>query len=223
MSNRKAAIIERLREAVMNYDVDAVRIAAKEAVDAKIDPVEAIDKGLSSAIKEVGERFHRGECFLPHVIMAADVMTEGSNILQTTLQKEELAKISKGTVVIATVEGDLHDLGKNIVAMMLKANGFEVHDLGKDARSDVVITKAKEVNADIIALSSLMTTTRPYQRELIEELKRLGLRDRFMVIVGGGPVNRGWAEEIGADGYGYNAAEAVQEALKLMVKKRIGV
>jgi methanogenic corrinoid protein MtbC1 len=104
--------------------------------------------------------------------------------------------------------------------MMLKANGFDVYDLGKDVRSDLIIAKAKEVDADIIAVSSLMSTTRPYQRELIDELKRLGLRDRFIVMVGGGPVNRAWAEDIGADGYGYNATEAVQEAIKLMEEKR---
>ena len=194
--------------------------AANEAMSKKVDPVEAIEKGLAIGIREVGEKFQRGECFLPHVVMAADAMTEGANIIQSALPKEELAKVRKGTVVIATVEGDLHDLGKNIVAVMLKANGFDVCDLGKDVRTDVVIAKAREVNADIIGLSSLMSTTRPYQRELIEELNRLGLRSKFIVMVGGGPVHRGWAEEIGADGYGYNAAEAVQEALKLMEGKR---
>lgn len=223
MSDSKVVIIERLKEAVMRYDADAVRKAANEAVNAGVDPVEAMEKGLGLGIKEVGERFHRGECFLPHLVMAADVLDEGAKILQASLTKEASAKVKKGTVVIATVEGDLHDLGKNIVAMMLKANGFDVYDLGKDVRSDAIIAKAKEVNADIIAVSSLMSTTRPYQRELIEELKRLGLRDKFIVMVGGGPVNRGWAEEIEADGYGHNAAEAVREAMLLMEKKKAGV
>jgi len=218
--SQKDAIIERLRQAVLNYDQEAARTAAEEAVKARIDIVEAIEKGLATGIKEVGEKFQNGEVFLPHVVMAADAMTEGAKILQGSLSAEELAKVRKGTVVIATVEGDLHDLGKNVVAMMLKANGFDVIDLGKDVRSDVVINKAKEVNADIIGLSSLMSTTRPYQRELIEELNRLRLRERFMVMVGGGPVHKAWADEIGADGYGYNAAEAVKEAARLMEKKR---
>lgn len=220
MSDEKAVIIERLRQAVINYDGEATKEAAKQALAAKVDPVEALEKGLASGIKEVGDRFQSGECFLPHIVMAADAMMEGAKILREGLPKEDLAKLRRGTVVIATVEGDLHDLGKNIVAMMLKANGFDVYDIGKDARSDAIIAKAKEVNADIIAISSLMSTTRPYQRELIDELKRLGLRDRFMVMVGGGPVHRQWAEEIGADGYGYNAAEGVQEALKLMSMKQ---
>jgi corrinoid protein of di/trimethylamine methyltransferase len=220
MSDEKNVIIEKLRQAVMNYDGETARSAAKQALTAKVDPVEAMEKGLALGIKEVGERFQSGECFLPHIVMAADAMMEGAKILQEGLAKEDLAKLRKGTIVMATVEGDLHDLGKNIVAMMLIANGFEVYDLGKDVKSDTIIAKAKEVNADIIAISSLMSTTRPYQRELIEELKRLNQRDRFMVLVGGGPVHRQWAEEIGADGYGYNAAEAVQEALKLMSKKK---
>lgn len=220
MSDGKAIIIERLKQAVINYDEEATRSAAREALAAKIDPVEAIERGLAPGIKEVGDRFHRGECFLPHMVMAADAMTEGAKILQEGLSREDLSKLRRGTVVIATVEGDLHDLGKNIVAMMLKANGFEVYDLGKDVKSDTIIAKAREVDADIIAVSSLMSTTRPYQRELIEELKRLSLRNRFMVLVGGGPVHRRWAEEIGADGYGYNAAEGVQEALKIMSRKR---
>jgi len=219
--SQKEEIIEKLRQAVLNYDQETAKTAANEAVKAKIDIVEAIEKGLATGIREVGEKFQNGEVFLPHVVMAADAMTEGAKILQSSLSAEELAKVRKGTIVIATVEGDLHDLGKNVVAMMLKANSFDVHDLGKDVRSDVVINKAREVNADIIALSSLMSTTRPYQRELIEELNRLGLRDKFMVMVGGGPVHKAWAEEISADGYGYNAAEAVKEATRLMEKKRV--
>ena len=216
----KDAIIERLRQAVLNYDQDAAKAAADEAIEAKIDIVEAIEKGLAVGIREVGDKFQNGELFLPHVVMAADAMSAGAEILQKSLSAEELAKVRKGIIVIATVEGDLHDLGKNVVTMMLKANGFEVYDLGKDVRSDVMINKAKDVNADIIAVSSLMSTTRPYQRELIEELNRLGLRGRFIVMVGGGPVHKAWAEEIHADGYGYNAAEAVKEAMRLMQQKR---
>jgi len=218
--SQKEAIIEKLRQAVLNYDQDAAKMAAYEAVESKINIVEAIEKGLATGIREVGEKFQRGDIFLPHVVMAADAMSEGAKILQGSLSAAELAKVKKGTIVIATVEGDLHDLGKNVVAMMLRANGFDIYDLGKDVRSDIIINKAREVNADIIALSSLMSTTRPYQRELIEELRRLGLRDKFMVMVGGGPVHKAWAEEIGADGYGYNAAEAVKEATVLMEKKR---
>jgi methylmalonyl-CoA mutase cobalamin-binding domain/chain len=118
--------------------------------------------------------------------------------------------------VIGTVEADMHSVGKNIVAMMLRTSGFEVHDLGVDVKSASFVSRAREMKADIIALSSLMTTTRPYQREVIEELESLGLREGFKVIVGGGPVNEAWAEEIKADGYGKDAVEAVETVRKLM-------
>jgi corrinoid protein of di/trimethylamine methyltransferase len=218
--SEKDAIIEKLKRAVQSYDTDAAMMAAHEAVNAKIDIVEAIEKGLGTGIREVGDKFQSGEVYLPHIVMAADAMSAASEILMGSLTPEQVAKVKKGTIVIATVEGDLHDLGKNVVAMMLKANGFDVVDMGKDVRSDVIINKAKDVNADIIGVSSLMSTTRPYQRELIEELNRLGLRKRFMVMVGGGPVHKAWAEEIGADGYGYNAQEAVAEATRLMATRR---
>jgi dimethylamine corrinoid protein len=124
--------------------------------------------------------------------------------------------VKRGRIVVGTVEGDLHDLGKNVVVMMLKAAGFEVFDLGKDVQTNVLVERAQDLDADLIAVSSLMTTTRPYQRELVEELDRLGLRTRFKVLVGGGPVTKEWAEEIGADGYGRDAMEGVAEAKRLL-------
>ncbi|MEM2094634.1 MAG: corrinoid protein [Candidatus Bathyarchaeia archaeon] len=215
----KDEIIAMLRNAILNCDIDEAKNAAKAALEANIDPVEAIENGLAPGIREVGERFERSEVFLPHLVLAADAMTEAAKILQSSISPGDMAKVKKGTVVMATVEGDLHDLGKNLVSVMLKAAGFEVYDLGRDVPTDTIISKALEVNADIIGLSSLMSTTRPYQRELIEELKRRGLRERFKVMVGGGTVYKQWAEEIGADGYGYNASEAVQKALELMSQK----
>jgi trimethylamine corrinoid protein len=215
VSERRTIILDKLRQAVLNYDSDAAKQAATEALTAGLQPDEVVEGGLALGVKEVGDAFERGECFLPHVVMAADVMKEAMTVLMEGLSKEEAEKLSKGTIVIATVEGDLHDLGKNIVIAMLRASRFTVHDLGKDIRTDTIIARAQELDADVIGLSSLMTTTRPYQRVLIEELERLGLRDRFKVMIGGGPINRAYAEEIDADGYGYNAAEAVKEASRL--------
>lgn len=149
-------------------------------------------------------------------------MMEAMKIFESVLSEEQIRQLRKGTIVLGTVEGDIHDLGKNIVVMMLKAEGFQVSDLGKDVKTDTFIKTAREVDADIIGVSSLMTTTMPYQRDLIEELTRLGLRDRFMVIVGGGPVNREWADRIGADGYGKDASETVKEVDRLMAFKREG-
>jgi corrinoid protein of di/trimethylamine methyltransferase len=220
MSN--SILIGELRKAILSYDTDETVKAAQAAVKAGVDPVEAIEKGLTSGIKEVGERFHRYEIYLPQMVMASDAMMEAMKVFESALSEEKIRQLSKGTIVLGTVEGDIHDLGKNVVAMMLKAEGFQVSDLGKDVKTDTFIKTAREIDADIIGVSSLMTITMPYQRELIEELTRLGLRDRFKVIVGGGPVNKEWAERIGADGYGNDASEAVNEADRLMASKREG-
>lgn len=140
-------------------------------------------------------------------------MTAASEILESAVARDSVA--AKKIVVIGTVEADLHSVGKNIVAMMLRSGGFEVHDLGVDVKSSMFISRAKETNADIIALSSLLTTTRPYQREVIEELESLGLRERFKVMVGGGPITPEWAKQIGADGYGADAMEGLEVAKRL--------
>lgn len=218
----KETILRELAEAIITYDQEAAKKAAQKALDAGITSMEAVDKGFRLGINEVGERFSRDEVYLPHLLMAADAMKAGVEVLQRGIPKEELEKMKLGRIVIGTVEGDIHDLGKNIVAAMLTASGFEVIDLGKDIPSEVFVNKAKEVNADIIALSALMTTTMPYQRLVIDELKYQGVRDRFLVIVGGGPVTSEWAEKIGADGFAENASKAIEAVKKLMARKRLG-
>ena len=216
----KAQHVERLKQAILSYDAQAAKKAAEAAVKAKVDLVEAIEKGLAAGIREVGEKFHRYEIYLPHVVLAADAMTAAMEVLEKALPKEKAMQLRRGTIVIGTVEGDLHDVGKNVVAMMLKSAGFDVHDLGKDIKTDTFVEKAKDLNADIIMASSLMTTTRPYQRELVQELDRLGLRKKFKVMVGGGPVTKEWADQIGADGWGKDATEAVKEATRLLGRAR---
>ena len=208
--------IEKLYEAVLNYEIEKAEQIATEAVEAGVNPLEAIEKGLAAGIREVGDRFHRFEIFLPHLVLASDAVTAAMNVLIKAIPEDQLGAVQRGRIIVGTVEGDLHDLGKNVVVMMLKAAGFEVYDLGKDVKTDTLVERAQELKADVIAVSSLMTTTRPYQRELVEELERLGLRDRFKVIVGGGPVTQEWANDIGADGYGRNALEAVAEANRLL-------
>ena len=209
-------VLASLRNAILTYDEDAAKAAAEQAVKTKVDPMTAI-RSLSSAISEVGERFHRQEIFLPHVVMAADAMQAAVDIIHQSMSSEEVSKSTLGTIVVGTVEGDLHDIGKNIVMMMLVSAGFEVVDLGRDVKVDDFIRRANEVKADMIAVSCLMTTTMPYQREVVEELKRLNLRDKFKVIIGGGPVTQGWADAIGADGYGEDAYAAVDVAKRLLV------
>ena len=221
MVKRKEAILEELAEAVLTYDQEAARRASQEALDAGMTPIEAVDKGLRLGINEVGNRFSRDEVYLPHLLMAADALKAGVEVLQRGIPKEDLEKMKLGCIVIGTVKDDIHDLGKNIVAAMLTASGFEVVDLGKDVSPEEFVKKAKEAKADIIAISSLMTTTMPYQREVIEELKYQGVRANFLVLVGGGPVTEEWAEKIGADGYAENSSEAVETVKKLIVRKHM--
>ncbi|MEM3385747.1 MAG: corrinoid protein [Nitrososphaeria archaeon] len=216
---QKENILKELENAVENCDVEAAKEIAKKVLEAGIDPIEAIEEGAAKGVRKVGEKFHRGEVFLPHLVLAGDAMTEVVKILEKAIPKEKAAMSKRGIIVIGTVKGDIHDIGKNIVAAYLTAAGFEVHDLGKDVPEDRFIDKALEVNADIIAASALMTITMPAQKELIDELKRRNLREKFKVIVGGGCVFPEWAKEIGADGYGKDAIEAVEIAKKLVEKK----
>lgn len=206
--------LKSLRDAVLQYDSDAAKKAAQVIVAKGIDPILAIKEVFGETANVLHERYDSGECFLPHLVMAGDAMTAAGEILEAAAPKDSIR--AKKVVVIGTVEADLHSVGKNIVAMMLRTSGFEVHDLGVDVKSSTFISRAKETNADIIALSSLLTTTRPYQREVIEELDSLGLRERFKVMVGGGPITPEWAKEIGADGYGTDAMEGLEVAKKLV-------
>ncbi len=214
-----ASILRDLEQAVENCDVEAAREAAKKALKAGVDPILAIEEGAAKGVRKVGEKFQKGEAFLPHLVMAGDAMTEALRILEKAIPKEKAKLAKHGTVVIGTVEGDIHDIGKNIVAALLIAAGFEVHDIGKDVSPERFIEKALEVEADVIAASALMTITMPAQRELIEEIKRRGLKGKSKVVIGGGSVYPEWAKEIGADGYGKDAVEAV-EVIKRLVESK---
>ena len=201
-------------DAIVQCHSDLAAAKAKLVLEADINPVQALQYILGTAAEIVGRKFDEGEYFLPHLVMAGDAMMAASGVLEPAIPKGEGQ--AKKVVVIATVEADLHSVGKNIVGMMLRASGFQVHDLGVDVKSNAIIAKAKEVNADIIALSSLLTTTMPYQREVIEDLVALKIRDRFRVLVGGGAVSKEWADQIRADGYGRDAIEAVKVAKELV-------
>lgn len=211
--------MEKLSAAVQSFDADEASKAAKMAVDAGINPVMAIEKGLAIGLRIIGDKFEEGELWLPHLVLGAEAMEAAIKVLEEHMPKSELDSTSKGTVVIGTVEGDIHDLGLRIVASMLRANGFTVYDLGCDTPSMNFVTKAKEVDADIIALSSLMTTTMPFMRDLVDALNSAGVRDKYKVLVGGGPVTKEWAKAIGADSYGKDAAEAVRVAKELLGKE----
>jgi dimethylamine corrinoid protein len=181
-----------------------------------MEPSEIIEKGLSAGMNEVGTLFERGKLFLPHVMMAADAMTAGVKALEADMPEESQSK-KLGVIVNATVEGDVHDIGKSIVSTMLQSAGFEVYDLGRDVPTKTIVENAKKVNANIIGLSALMTTTLQGQREVIEMLKEEGIRDKMKVMVGGAPATQAWADKIGADCYAENASEAVTKAKELLL------
>jgi len=206
-------IYAKLRDAVVSYDVDAVVKYSNEVIAKGLDPLEAIEKGLAVGARIVGDKFDRLEIYLAELIMAADAIKAGLDVLLPAIPKGETPR--RGVVVIGTAQGDIHEIGKNIVAALLRAYGFDVYDLGVDVPPLRFIEKAEEVKADIIAISALMTSTIIGQRDVIEYLKALGKRDKYIVMVGGGPVTREWAEEIGADGWAETASEAVQVALTL--------
>jgi len=213
----KEELIEKLKSAVLEFDADGAVEAAKQAISAGIDPVEAIESGIAAALKVIGDKFDKGELFLMHLIAAAEAAKKAiDDVLQPEIIKRKEARKTLGKVVIGTVAGDIHDIGKNIVAAMLFAAGFEVHNLGKDVPVEEFVNKAKELNVDIVAMSALLSTTLPVQKEVIEALKKAGIRDKVKVMVGGAPVTREWAEQIGADGYGADALEAVSVAKRLV-------
>jgi len=214
LSPGEKGLLDSLRDAIVAIDEDEAKEIAENIINEKIDPSTAIKYSIADAAIKVGEKFDSGEYFLPHLVMAGDLMEAVGAILEKNIPAEKIER--KKVIVIGTVQGDMHSVGKNLVATMFKAGGFEVHDMGVDVPSITFIDKAKEVKADMIALSSLLTTTMPYQKEVIEDMAAMGIRDQFKVMVGGGPVTEAYASDIGADGYGRDAIEALNEAKKLL-------
>ena len=209
-------IIEDLRNAVVTYNKDRATKVAEEALSSGVDPLKAIEEGLAKGIKEIGCKFGT-ELFLTDLMMAADAMKAGIVVLERGMKPEEKAR-ALGTVLIGTVKGDIHDIGKNLVSTMLTVNGFSVLDLGIDVSSETFIRRAEEASADIIAASSLLSTTKAYMEELIQLMRDTGCRDKYKVLVGGGQITAEFAKEIGADAYGEEAAEAPAIAKQLLTK-----
>ncbi len=215
----KHEILERLVTAIVEGDQAGAQENAREALEAKIDPLEAVEQGLSKGMSIVGDRFERGEAYLPELLMAAETFDGAMEVLKPEMEAQKKTLSKKGTVVIGSVKGDVHNIGKNIVATVMDIHGFSVVDMGVDVPTLSFIEQAEKVKADVIALSAIMTTTMQYQREVIEILKEKNLRDRYLVIVGGGPVSQEWADEIGADAYGKTAVDAVEQATRLLSKR----
>ncbi|MDW7731440.1 MAG: B12-binding domain-containing protein [Methanolobus sp.] len=208
---KKQEIIEKAKETIMKFDDRAAKAVAEEALAAGIDPEELIDKGFTAAMTDVGERFAAGELFLPHVIAAADAMQAAIGILTPGLERTGAGTKSRGTIVIGTIEGDIHSIGKDIVATMLRIAGYDVVDLGRDVPIKSYVKMAKKVKADVVASSALMTITMVNQIQIEEQLREAGLRANLKTMVGGAPVTQDWADRIGADIYAENAADAVKK------------
>jgi len=212
-------ILRELGEAVMNFDDDLARTLALKAVETGVDPVEALEEGLAKALRGVGDRFGRGEAFITELIAAAQAMEAGAGVLNEEIARLGASRRAVGRLLIGTVEGDIHSIGKNIVATMLSAAGFEVIDLGVDVKTETFVDRVKELRPDILGLSALMTTTMTKQREVVEALREAGLRGDVKVMVGGAPVTEEWVGEIGADACGLDAGSAVSVALGLIEEK----
>lgn len=208
----KSEIYPKMSEAIVAGDRDAARALAEDAVRSGLDLLEVVERGYVPGIQKVGELWEQGEYFLPELISSAEAMKAAMAVLDPALNRLNLGARIGGKVVIGTIEGDIHDIGKNLVASMLQAGGFEVFDLGADVKLERFIDKAEEVGAGMICLSALLTTTMMNQRRFIALLRDRGLRDKYKVLVGGAPASRKWAEEIGADGYAENAVAAVKLA-----------
>jgi corrinoid protein of di/trimethylamine methyltransferase len=218
----KSLILDNLAHAVIAGKKDLARDNARAVIDNNIDPLEALEQGISKGMLTVGEKFESGESYLPELIMAADVFNVAMEILKPAIEANQTDIKKSGTVLLATVKGDVHNLGKNIVATVMETHGFEVVDIGVDQPTLGIIDAAQDNQVDVIGLSAVMTTTMPYQKELIDTLQELNIREQFIVLVGGGPINQQWADEIGADGYGETAMDAVTIATqKINAKKAV--
>ena len=206
----------KMAQAIIDGDSDNAMELANQATQAGIDPLEAISKGFVAGVNQVGESFSNGEAFLPELVMAGEAMKAAVSALEPEMARRGSHRQMLGKVILATVEGDIHEIGKSLVGTMLSASGFQVFDLGVDVKADTIIAKAIEVNADIIAMSALLTTTMVKQRDVIEQLEKENLRKKFKIMVGGAPVTREWVQKINADGTSEDAIGAVNIAKSLM-------
>ena len=209
-------IYKAMAQSVIDGEPEDAESLALQAIELGIDPLEAINEGFVVGVDHVGDLFDCGDAFLPDLVMAGEAMKAAVNVLEPEMARQGTERKMLGTVVIGTIEGDIHDIGKTLVGTMLSASGFRVFDLGVDVPVMTLVERARAENADIIGVSALLTTTMVRQRDVIEALKDIGLRSTIKVMVGGAPVTRDWVEEIGADGFSEDAVGAVAVAKELL-------
>ncbi|MCF7941146.1 MAG: corrinoid protein [Spirochaetia bacterium] len=215
-------ITKKLYEAVIEGEEDIALEVAQKSIDSGMDPLTTIKEGIQAAMDEMGERFEEGEAFLPELMLAGDAATCAMDLLLEKIKADGGDSSDAGTVVLGVMSGDHHDIGKNLVKAILSANSFKVIDLGIDVGVKKFIETAKQVKADIIACSTLITTSLPYQKELIDTLAAMGIRNQYKVILGGGPVTPQWTKTITADGYSNTASECVVLCKQLIAQETAG-
>ncbi len=208
-------LVDNLKKAILEYDSEGAAKLARMAVVEKLDPVKVLD-AMTEAIRQVGDGFGKGELFLPDLVGAADAMSSAMPIIEEEMRRVKVSRENAGTVVIGTVYGDIHTIGKTMVSTLLVADGFVVNDLGINVTAEEFVAGIKQYQPDILAMSALMTTTAPEQRKVIETLKQDGLRDKVKIIIGGGAITQGFADSIGADGYDPTAPGAVKLVRRLI-------
>ena len=213
MSNE---LVTKITTSIVEGNPDETVDLTRQALKAGLEPLTIIDEGLTVGMNIVGEKFQTGEFFLPNLVIAASSMNQAMEILEPELKSRQQKTESLGTVVIGSVAGDIHEIGKSLVGTMLAANGFQVHDMGVDVKNETFIAKVKETGASILGLSALLTTTMTVQRQVIKELEEAGIRDQVKVLIGGAPISQEWADTIGADGYADDAIGAVNLAKSLV-------
>ncbi|MBM3124932.1 MAG: cobalamin-binding protein [Chloroflexi bacterium] len=209
-------LLKAMAQSIIDGESEIAADLARQAIEAGLDPLTAISKGFVEGVNQVGDSFACGDVFLPELVMAGEAMKAAIAVLEPELKKRGAAREVLGKVVLATVEGDIHEIGKSLVGTMLTASGFEVFDLGVNVPADQILAKAEEVKADIIGLSALLTTTMVRQKEIIEAMDARGMRNRTKVMIGGAPVTSDWVEKIKADGYSEDAIGAVNAAKLLL-------
>lgn len=209
-------LFKEMAQSITDGEAEKAAELAKQSIALGIDPLDAINKGFVAGVNYVGDQFSCGNMFLPELVMAGEAMKAAVAILEPEMKKHGTERKMLGKVVLCTVEGDIHEIGKTLVGTMLSATGFQVFDLGVDVPVMKVVEKAREVGADIVAMSALLTTTMVHQRDVIEALEDIGLRSKVKVMVGGAPVTQDWVKQIGADGYSEDAIGAARVAKQLL-------